>query len=65
MDAPVPRYAFCHTCARFENTNAWVTSYQFCPDCGTKFLLECPECKEPFVRAGKFCTECGHRLFVE
>jgi NADH pyrophosphatase NudC (nudix superfamily) len=63
MAAQVPRYALCRLCGRFEDMNSWVTRYEFCPECGTKFVLECPDCKKPLVREGNYCTHCGERLY--
>ena len=35
---------------------------KFCPKCGAKLFVECPQCKKTFAVGTKFCTGCGKKL---
>ncbi len=35
---------------------------KFCPNCGERLTLTCPDCNSPIAPGSKFCNECGRRL---
>ncbi len=35
---------------------------KFCPECGHKFLTNCPKCGAEITSGAKFCLECGEKL---
>ncbi len=54
-------YKICPKCGNF--TNYSVTN-SFCHICGTMFISECPDCKEPVIYPiSKFCPVCGTGFF--
>ena len=38
---------------------------KFCPECGTKQNLSCPNCGSEVRKNAKFCSECGTKLLKE
>jgi hypothetical protein len=57
-----PEYALCPRCKKFQNKNDWSFFHEFCLDCGTKLIQECPGCKKPIYAPTNCCGLCGHRL---
>jgi hypothetical protein len=50
-------YKICPKCWNFTN---YFDNHKYCHICGTVFLDECPECKEPIIYPNsKFCPMCG------
>ncbi len=39
-----------------------VAKGKFCPECGHKFITNCPKCGAELVSGAKFCLECGEKL---
>lgn len=39
-----------------------VVKGKFCPECGTKFITNCPNCGKEVSLGAKFCNECGEKL---
>jgi hypothetical protein len=62
MAAKEPRYAFCPACNKFQDKNFWKTHHEYCGDCGTKLVQECPGCHKPIVHQGSHCIHCGGKL---
>ncbi len=51
------RYKICPKCGNFTN---YTDANGFCHLCGSLFISECPECKEPVIYPiSKFCPVCG------
>ncbi|MBQ2738072.1 MAG: SPFH domain-containing protein [Clostridia bacterium] len=44
------------------NCNSTVAKGKFCPECGYKFVTECPKCGSAVTAGAKFCPECGEKL---
>ncbi len=42
--------------------NKTVVKGKFCPECGHKFLINCPKCGAELISGAKFCLECGEKL---
>ena len=39
-----------------------VVKGKFCPECGYRFIIACPNCGKETVPGAKFCLECGCKL---
>ena len=46
-------------CPECGNT---VVKGKFCPECGHKFIITCPNCGKEIPNGAKFCLECGTKL---
>ena len=63
MAAKQPKeYALCPKCKKFDDTSTWSFHKEYCLECGTKLVRECPGCKKAIYADGNCCTQCGHRL---
>jgi hypothetical protein len=57
------RYKICPKCGNFTN---YSDTNSYCHLCGTKYVSECTECKEPVIYPlSKFCPACGTRIHRE
>ncbi len=54
--APPAGYVVCPGCSQT------VVKGRFCPECGYKFVSECPKCGAHLPDGAKFCLECGEKL---
>jgi hypothetical protein len=50
-------YKICPKCGNFTN---YLDKNKYCHICGSVFIEQCPECKEPIIYPNsRFCPMCG------
>jgi len=53
-------YKICPKCGNFTN---YLDKHNYCHICGSVFIDECPECKEPIIYPNsKYCPMCGRNF---
>ncbi len=57
------RYKICPKCGNFTN---YSDSNGYCHLCGSLYISECTDCKEPVIYPiSKFCPVCGNSYYRE